>query len=112
MTVCAADAILSGSCTSIETEAMPEFALVVASRCDWLRPAIMIWFPRLCSASARPRPMPVQPPVMRIVFPVRIMNEPLFALELAVNVLSLRLWRDCFEDIPILDLPARVHPIE
>jgi hypothetical protein len=35
---------------------------------------MMIWFPRLCSASARPRPIPEPPPVMKIVFPVRIMD--------------------------------------
>ena len=36
----------------------------------WRRPAMMTWLPCLWKASARPRPMPDPPPVMRMVLPV------------------------------------------
>jgi hypothetical protein len=54
-------------------EAMPGLAAVVSSRTCWRRPAMMTLLPSLWKASARPRPMPEPPPVMRMVLPVVFM---------------------------------------
>ncbi len=51
-------------------EAMPGLAAVVSSRTCLRRPAMMTLLPSLWKASARPRPIPEPPPVMRMVFPV------------------------------------------
>src|ERR1700733_11564528 len=49
------------------TEAMPGLALVVSSKAFCRRPAMMTLLPRAWNASARPRPMPEPPPVIRMV---------------------------------------------
>src|SRR5580704_7345975 len=54
-------------------EVMPGFAAVVWSSACLRRPAMTTWFPKLWKASARPRPMPEPPPVIRIVLPVVFM---------------------------------------
>jgi len=56
-------------------EAMPGLAPVVSSRTDLRRPAMMTLLPSLWRDSARARPMPEPPPVMRMVFPVEFMGD-------------------------------------
>ena len=51
-------------------EAMPGLAAAVSSRNCLRRPAMMTLFPSLWKASARPRPIPEPPPVIRILLPV------------------------------------------
>ena len=63
---------------------MPELAATVSSRACLRRPAMMTWLPSLWKASARPRPIPEPPPVMRMVFPVVIMG--VFLLSLMVGL--------------------------
>src|ERR1700733_11197045 len=49
---------------------IPAFAAVVSSSSSLRRPAMTTWFPPAWKASARARPMPEPPPVIRIVLPV------------------------------------------
>ena len=50
---------------------MPGFAFAVSSSIDCTPPSNhLVVFPSAWNASARPRPMPLPPPVIRIVFPV------------------------------------------
>src|ERR1700722_10667430 len=65
--------MLAGSAMSSGREAMPGLAAVVSSSACLRRPAMMTWFPRAWNASARPRPMPEPPPVIRIVLPLVFM---------------------------------------
>ena len=55
---------------------MPGLAFATASRWLLRLPEMITLFPRLCSSSARPRPIPDPPPVMKMVFPVRFMISP------------------------------------
>src|SRR6266478_8865675 len=68
--------MLAGSSTFNSTDRIPGLAWVVASRWPLRRPEMMTWLPRLCSASANPRPIPEPPPVMKIVFPVSFICAP------------------------------------
>src|SRR5579883_695880 len=52
------------------SEAIPGLALVTSSRAAWRRPEMMTLLPAAWNASARPRPIPEPPPVMRMVLPV------------------------------------------
>src|SRR5260370_786871 len=54
-------------------EAMAGLGATVSSRICLRRPAMMTWLPSLWKGSARPRPMPEPPPVMRMVLPVVFM---------------------------------------
>src|ERR1035438_281134 len=74
----AKERMLAGSPMSSVSEVMPGFAAVVWSSACWRRPAMMTWFPSAWKASARPRPMPEPPPVIRIVLPVVLMETSLF----------------------------------
>src|ERR1700731_5067922 len=56
---------------------MPGLVVTTAAKCPLRRPEMITLFPRLCSASARARPIPDPPPVMRIVFPVRFIVAPI-----------------------------------
>src|SRR6516164_1694094 len=55
-------------------EAIPGFAFVVASRCDFRRPEMMTWVFAFVQCLCDPRPIPEPPPVMKIVFPLRFMG--------------------------------------
>src|SRR3984957_15379135 len=61
--------MLAGSSIFNSAHAIPGFALATSARRPLRRPAIITWFLRWCSASAKPRPIPEPPPVMRMVFP-------------------------------------------
>src|SRR5271163_2611201 len=66
----AAAARLSGSVMSSSIAPMPRLAATTASRWSRRRPEMITSLPSLCSASARPRPIPEPPPVMKMVLPV------------------------------------------
>src|SRR5471032_843878 len=69
-------AMLAGSSTLSCTDFMPGLAWVTSSSSAARRPEMMTWLPFLCSASAKPRPMPDAPPVMKIVLPLSFMLIP------------------------------------
>src|ERR1700676_2566560 len=50
-------------------------------------------FPRLSSASARARPMPDPPPVMKIVFPVRFIVAPICDVNVSWHSQLIVRWR-------------------
>ncbi len=66
-----------GSPTSSATPIMPGLAWMASSSICWRRPAMSTRLPRRWNASARPRPMPVPPPVIRMVLPVSCMGASL-----------------------------------
>ena len=54
---------------------MPGLARRVSSSFSWVRPAITTWLPSWWKASARPRPIPLPPPVIRRVLSVTCMIQ-------------------------------------
>jgi hypothetical protein len=54
----------------MSTNTIPRFAFVISSNTLLRRPEMMTLLPFACSASARPRPMPEPPRVIKIVLPV------------------------------------------
>jgi len=73
---CVATLRMSAGSSMLRTmEAMPGLAAVVSSRTCLRRPAMMTLLPSLWKASARPRPIPEPPPVMRMVFPVMFIGS-------------------------------------
>jgi DNA-binding HxlR family transcriptional regulator len=78
MSLAAKARMLAASSMSRTAENMPGLAATVSSSTCLRRPAMMTWLPSLWKASARPRPIPEPPPVMRMVFPVvfMVMGSP------------------------------------
>ncbi len=64
----------SGCSISSRSDFMPGFAAVVSSSACCRRPATITWLPSAWSDSARPRPMPEPPPVMRMVLPLKFIG--------------------------------------
>ena len=68
--------MLAGSSTFSSVDCIPGFALVTSARRPVRRPDMITWFPLLCRASARLRPIPEVPPVMNTVFPLSFIISP------------------------------------
>ena len=77
--LCATAAMLAGSATSSSTDCIPGLALTVSARWPFRRPEMITSLPSLWNASARPRPIPDPPPVMKMIFPGEVHRFVSFA---------------------------------